>query len=207
MEVSKIINILIDELPNTVKIDNEEYKINSGFRESILFELMMQDTSISEKDKIIQALELYYPILPNPKNINEAIEQMLWFYRCGKDEIKSKGSDKGNSKQVYSYDYDDAYIYSAFKQTYDINLQSVKYLHWWEFKAMLECIWEECLFSKIMGYRAMDINKIKDKEEKAHYKKMKELYKIPSNISKDEEEKLDEINQILLHGGDVSKVL
>jgi len=36
---------------------------------------------------------------------------------------------------------------------------------------------------KIMGYRAVDLGKIKDKEQKAYYKKMKDLYKI--FISKD----------------------
>ena len=56
-----------------------------------------------------------------------------------------------------------------------------------------------------MGYRAMDVNKIKGKEQKAHYTKMQDLYKIP--INNDEEQKLDKINQILLNGGDVSKVL
>ncbi|MGO5076113.1 hypothetical protein ACTQ4K_19735 [Clostridium sporogenes] len=56
-----------------------------------------------------------------------------------------------------------------------------------------------------MGYRSMDLSKIKDKEEKNYYRKMQELYKIP--IAKDEKDKLEEINNILLNGGDVSKVL
>jgi len=203
--VSKIINILIDELPNTVKIDNEEYKINSGFRESILFELMMQDTSISEEDKIIQALELYYPILP--KNINEAIEKILWFYRCGKDEVETKNKGTGKSTQIYSYNFDDDLIYSAFLDQYGVDLQDVNYLHWWKFKAMFKALKEDNEIVKIMEYRAMDVNKDKDKEQKAYYTKMKELYKIPSNISKGEKEKLNEIEEILLNGGDLSKVL
>ncbi len=36
---------------------------------------------------------------------------------------------------------------------------------------------------------------------------MKELYKIPSNMGKDEKENLSEIEEILLNGGDLSKVL
>ena len=58
---------------------------------------------------------------------------------------------------------------------------------------------------KIMRYRSMDLSKIKDKNEKAYYKKMQELYKIP--ISKDEQEKLEEIERALLNGEDVSKLL
>lgn len=198
-------NILIDILPTSIEIEGEDYEINSDFRTSILFELLMQDNSINEEDKIIQALELYYPKLP--KDLNKAIEKILWFYRCGKDEVKSKNTDKGTGKstQIYSFDYDDDYIYSAFLDQYNIDLQDVDYLHWWKFKAMFKALKEDNEIVKIMGYRAMDINKIKDKEEKEYYKKMKELYKIPT--SKDEKEKLDEINNILLNGGDLSKVL
>ena len=58
---------------------------------------------------------------------------------------------------------------------------------------------------KIMGYRSVNLSNIKDKEQKLYYKKMKELYKIP--ISKDEIEKLDEIEKALLNGEDVSKLL
>lgn len=196
-------NILIDELPTEVEIENVMYKINSSFRISILFELLMQDNSISEEEKIIQALELYYPKLP--KDLNKAIEGILWFYRCGKDEVDNKNKGTGKSTNVYSYDYDDDLIYSAFLDQYGIDLQDVEYLHWWKFKSMFKGLKEDNEIVKIMGYRAMDVNKIKDKEQKAHYKKMQDLHKIP--INKDEKGKLDEINNILLNGGDVSKVL
>lgn len=58
-----------------------------------------------------------------------------------------------------------------------------------------------------MGYRAMDLDKINDKKLKSYYKKMKELYKIPTAISNAEKEKLQEIEGILLNGGDLSKLL
>lgn len=197
-------NILIDLLPNKIEINNEEYEINSDFRTSILFELLMQDNSIGEEDKIIMALGLYYQVIP--ENINEAIEEMLWFYRCGKDITKSKGNGKGKSvTQIYSFEHDDDYIYAAFMDQYNIDLQDIEYLHWWKFKAMFKSLKEDNEIVKIMGYRSMDLSKIKDKEEKAYYKKMQELYKLP--ISKDEKEKLDEITVALLNGGDLSKVL
>jgi len=198
-------NILIDLLPKEVTIDNKEYKINSDFRTSILFELLMQDSSIREEDKVLMALQLYYPTIP--QNINLAIEKMLWFYRCGKD-ISKKGNGKGKSvTQIYSFEYDDDYIYAAFMDQYGIDLQDIDYLHWWKFKAMFKGLKEDNEIVKIMGYRSIDISKIKDKEQKAYYKKMKDLYKIPTQISKDEEEKLKEIEKALLNGGDLSKLL
>ncbi|MBS6504207.1 MAG: bacteriophage Gp15 family protein [Clostridium sp.] len=197
-------NILVDLLPIAVEIDNKNYEINSDFRTSILFELLMQDSSIGAEDKIITALELYYPVIP--ENINEAIEQMLWFYRCGKDITKSKGNGKGKSvTQIYSFEYDDDYIYAAFIDQYNIDLQDIEYLHWWKFKAMFKALKEDNEIVKIMGYRSMDISKIKDKEQKAYYNKMRKLYEIP--ISKDEREKLDEITEALLIGKNVNNLL
>ena len=197
-------NILVDLLPIAVEIDNKNYEINSDFRTSILFELLMQDSSIGAEDKIITALELYYPVIP--ENINEAIEQMLWFYRCGKEITSSKGNGKGKSvTQIYSFEHDDDYIYAAFMDQYNIDLQDIEYLHWWKFKAMFKSLKEDNEIVKIMGYRSMDLSKIKSKEEKAYYKKIQELYKLP--MPKDEQEKLDDINNILLNGGDLSRVL
>ena len=197
-------NLLIDLVPKTITIDNKEYEINSDFRTSILFELLMQDKSIKDNDKIYLALELYYPNIPD--DINSAIEKMLWFYICGKDLITSKRKGKGKSDiKIYSFEYDDDYIYAAFMDQYGIDLQDIKYLHWWKFKAMFKSLKEDTEIVKIMRYRSMDLSKIKDKNEKAYYKKMQELYKIP--ISKDEQEKLEEIERALLNGEDVSKLL
>ncbi|HIG0355967.1 TPA: bacteriophage Gp15 family protein [Clostridium sporogenes] len=196
-------NILIDLVPTTIKIEDVEYEINSDFRTSILFELLMQDNYINEENKIIQALQLYYSVIP--PNINLAVDKMLWFYRCGKDIIPSKGTGKGKSTQIYSFNFDDDYIYSAFLDQYRIDLQDIEYLHWWKFKAMFKALKEDNEIVKIMGYRSMDLSKIKDKEEKNYYRKMQELYKIP--INKDEKDKLEEINNILLNGGDVGNLL
>ena len=199
-------NILVDLVPTTVNIDNKEYEINSDFRTSILFELLMQDNSIGEEDKIIMALQLYYPIIP--ENINEAIDKMLWFYRCGKDITKSKGNSKGKSvTRIYSFEHDDDYIYAAFMDQYNIDLQDIEHLHWWKFKAMFNSLKEDIKIVKIMEYRSMDLSKIKDKEQKAYYKQMKELYKLPDNISNSEKEKLKEIEEALLSGRDLSNLL
>lgn len=197
-------NILIDLLPDTIIIDDKEYEINSDFRISILFELLMQDGSIEEDNKIILALKLYYPTIP--KNINLAIDKMLWFYRCGKDITSQKGNGKGKSvTRIYSFDYDDDYIYAAFLDQYKIDLQDIENLHWWKFKAMFKSLKEDNEIVKIMGYRSMDTSKVKDKDQKAYYNKMKKLYEIP--ISNDEREKLDEITEALLVGKNINNLL
>lgn len=199
-------NLLIDLVPETVTIDNEEYGINSDFRTSILFELLMQDSSVDDGDKLIMALNLYYEYIPPKQYWKEAIEKILWFYRCGKDIELSKGKGKGKSDiKIYSFEHDDDYIYAAFMDQYGIDLQDIEELHWWKFKAMFKSLKEDNEIVKIMGYRSIDLSKIKDKEEKTYYRKMKELHKIP--VSQSEKEKLNEIEKALFNGGDISKLL
>ena len=199
-------NLLIDLLPTTVDIEGIEYEINSDFRTSILFELLMQDVEIEDEEKIIQALQLYYKKCP--KNIDEAINKMLWFYSCDKENtLKADSKTGSSSEKIYDFDYDDEYIYSAFLDQYGIDLNEIEYLHWWKFKAMFKALKEDNEIVKIMGYRSIDLSKVEDKKQKEFYKKMKKTYEIPIAISKDEKEKIDKINEILRNGGDISKVL
>ena len=90
---------------------------------------------------------------------------------------------------------------------YKIDLYSIDYLHWWKYKALFKGLTEDNEIVKIMGYRSMDLSKIKDKEQKEHYKKLKKMYALPVKVSETEKEKFKEINSILSSGGDVSKVL
>ena len=176
-------NILLDELPTKI----EGIDINSDFRIMIMFELLMQDPKYNDKEKQIQSIPLFYPNLSQIKDPQKAITDMLWFYRCG-IEIKNIGSNN-NSKQIYSYEYDSQYIYSAFMQQYNIDLQDIDYLHWWKFKAMFENLNENTKFVEIMGYRNAKLSDFgKDKKTKEHYAKMQKIYALPDMRTKEQKE-------------------
>ncbi len=180
-------NILLDKLP---QITPNGLKIRTDFRESIKFELLMQDKNISEKDKIAFALELYYYNISEIKDIKEAINDILWFYKGGEilEEASQNENREEKAKQIYSYEFDDKYIYSAFLEQYKIDLNSIKYLHWWKFKALFNGLNEKTKIVEIMGYRAMNLSKIKDKEMRQHYKKMQQIYALPDMRSEEEKE-------------------
>lgn len=181
-------NILVDELEEIMKEKFGNVKINTDFRISILFELLMQDNTIPGKEKVVQALQLYYPNFYKITDFDEAIENMMWFYRCGKELANSKTKVTNNRKQIYSYEFDDDKIYSAFMQQYNIDLQDIEHLHWWKFKALFNGLSEDTQFVKIMGYRAIDISKIKNKKEKKRYKELQKLYALPDMRTEEEKE-------------------
>ena len=190
-------NILIDILPTSVDINGIEYEINSNFRTSILFSLLIEDDELSEEDKIIQALELYYPKIPD--DIEKAIEKIIWFYRCGEIDIKTNKSNKKSytQKRFLSYEEDDKYIFSAFMSQYKIDLNRIKYMHWWKFKSLLDNINEDNILSKIIQYRSVDLSKITDKEQRKFYRDMQKRYALKENINKEEQALLDEWNSKL----------
>lgn len=196
-------NILIDRLPESLEVDGEKFDINFDFRTSILFEMMMQDDELDERDKVFYALNFYYPVIP--RNKEEAVKKILWFYRGGKEEVlNGVKSEEGNNNLIYSYDFDAEYIYSAFLAQYGVDLQE-SYMHWWKFRAMFKSLRDDNEFVKIMGYRAMKITNTMSKEQQEFYRKMKKLHEIPK--SKKENKKIEDIEKALLRDGDLSKVL
>ena len=201
-------NIILDRTPKVVGIGGKAYPIRWDFRTSILFELMVQDDGMSDKEKVFEALRLYYPEIP--PDLDLAVEKLLWFYRCGrKEKAKAEGSEKTENnepkKLIYSYEHDADYIYGAFMQQYGIDLSSVENLHWWNFRALFISLNDSCEFVKIMGYRAMEITGKMTAEQRKYYRRMKEVYALP--VSEAEQERQDAITQVLLHGGDLAGLL
>lgn len=182
-------NLLLDDLDKIVKTRIKE-DFNTNFKNSILFELLMQESNLSSEAKIYQALKIYYSNLNQITDVNKAIDNILWFYKCGKEdkEKTSQKVTKENMKRIYSYEFDNELIYSAFKDQYNIDLQEIKFMHWWKFKAMFDALKEDNKIVQIMGYRAVNSNKIKDKDMRKYYKKMQKLYALPDMRSEEEKE-------------------
>lgn len=196
-------NILTEALPNSVRIGGSEIGINADFRASLSFETMlMEKEGRSEEEIIIQALDLYYDdrwkAMPYESG-REAIEKMLWFYRCGRPDPKQKKSRL--KAPPYSYDYDAPYIYAAFLEQYGVDLQAVNFLHWWKFRAMFDALAENTRIMEVIKIRAIELDGNMNKEQKAYYRKMKKLYELPRKEKSEEQKALEEI---LLNGGDIS---
>lgn len=212
------------ELPVSVDIGSEKYEINADFRtimniEGIIFgkevtedqknfaKEMMKEIEINEKDaitnaKYYDALKIFYK--DNiPDDLEEAMEKMLWFYSCGKEDEQTKAKAK---KKVISFEYDFDYINAGFMQDYKIDLFEVDFLHWWKFMSLFSALHDDCKICEIIGYRGAELKNF-DKEQRKRIREMQKIYALPDDISKEEKKRQDEITQILLNGGDLSGIL
>lgn len=202
-------NMLIDMLPRKVELNGKMYDIRTNFRTSILFEQLMQDDNIDDFERGMKAIKLYFYKHIKEEDLEEAINKIYWFYSGGKDDLEESitKNTNSNNERLYDYNFDDEYIYAAFLDQYNIDLQNIKYLHWWKFKSMFKSLNENHKISEIMKYRGINLKDIKDEEEKKFYKKMKEVYKLPEDHKQLKEKKeLSEIEKALMGDGILPKL-
>ena len=188
--------IMFNRLPYFVVLKGKKYKINVDYRKMISFENKVLDKKASNQEKIEYGLKIFYPyfnydyseLLQDPDLYKQACKKLIWFYTCGRSNYhKISGQEKNGKRQIYSYEFDDEYVYGAFYEQYGIDLAYDK-VHWWKFKALLKSLKDDTQFEKIKSYRAYNGN---DKD----ILKLKEYWQLPLPV--EEQERLNRIYEIL----------
>lgn len=180
----------MDALPSTVSVGGRDIPIETNFRTGILYELMIQSNELDKVEKTLSALSLFFGdeldcILSDAEVVEEAVEQIIWFYTCGKPPKKPKPGEPPpppsikTRRREHDFDVDAPLIYAAFLAQYRIDLQEVDYLHWWQFCAMFQGLAEDHQIVKIMGYRTVDLSHIKNKEEKRRLSRLQNKFALP----------------------------
>lgn len=193
-------NILLGELPEALKIRGVSYAINTDFRTWIKFESVFQNNADSAYEAFTKACILCFRKAPGepfrlPDNYTDTLKGLVAFY-CAKsfeeyeelaDEKVKPGGNKEKSQRIYDFDYDADYIYAAFMQQYGIDLTE-RSMHWWKFKALFSSLTDDTKLAEIMRIRAADLSGIKDREQRARYIRLKDLYALPDLRSEEEKE-------------------
>lgn len=194
-------NMFLDSVPQTLWIAGTEYKIHTDYRVWIRYQLLLFDFEGNDEELYREILNLVFiDQKPPVQDYEETTKQIMWFYSCGKKIPKSVGKHK----DVFSYEHDDGYIAAAFRQQYQIDLDSTN-LHWWKFYAYFLSLQDNTEIVKIMGYRSVDITSKMPTSQRNFYEKMKKHYKLP--LKKSVEEKCTRIEDALLNGESVTNLL
>ena len=177
-------NILTEKLPDYVTINGEKYPVYTDFKIWIKFDTIFEHTGEINEKTLFDVLKLCYVPPKLPPTWECALNGLFAFY-CGKQ--KGDGNDKASGNRIYSFEYDAEYIYAAFLAQYGIDL-TVSDRHWYRFKSLLWGLTDNHKICEIMSVRALDLSSLKDKEQRRHYKKLKELYALPDMRSESEKE-------------------
>lgn len=178
-------SILTDKLPESVVVDGTEYPMKTDFRTWLRFTSEMTSTE-EIIQKLSKALILIFEGHKLPPTLDCTLAAILDFY-TGSSLKSDKNIDGGNQKRLYDYEHDAEAIYASFMQYYKIDLTTAD-LHWWQFKALFSSLGEGTKMFEIMQCRSVNLKKIKDKEQRRYYAKMKKLYALPDNRSQEEKE-------------------
>lgn len=176
-------NPLYDPLPDVV-VDGAgaSYKIITDFREWIRFIDLVKDEGVPNEDKFYLFCEWYMD--ERPDDDKEALS-LLCDFLTGKvedpaeyeepDDVEiasmpeiapDEEEEKSEEKKVFSFSFDAPYIIAAFQECYDIDIIRIDYMHWWQFRYLLDGLNEKTEFMKRLAYRSIDASKIKDKKER-----------------------------------------
>lgn len=174
-------NILVDVLPETLSITNTEYPIDSDFRTCLKIIMAFEDNELTSQEKQVILLSMLF--LEMPPVTQETFEKAMWFLDGGKaDEHESA------SVRIYSFAKDSNFIYAAFKQTHDIDLQTAE-LHWWQFLALFMDLGSETTFSQLAALRKRLKTGKASKEDRSIAQEHPDLIDVPDVDARTLEEK------------------
>lgn len=162
-------NYLLEKMPQAVMIDGRAVPINTDFRVCLKAIQALEDERLMEHEKLTVLLTLLYP--EQPKDTALAIKQGLKFLNLGEETDTAKLKQQ----QVYSLTKDSAYIYTAFKSTFNIDLNSVEYLHWWKFRSLFADLGRDCFFNTLISLRSRQHSGKLTDSEKEFIRKNPEL--------------------------------
>ena len=193
------------KLNDVLEIGDEKFVLKMSFNNVLKVIELLTDKEINEIVKPYVALEILTGINFGKLGYtpDEVVEIFIQVYQAhiklSDDEEKEVRDVEGNlipqhlvdnakekdgdNTQLYSLKYDGSYIYSSFYQAYNIDLIEVQdKLHWKKFNALLNGLPSNTKLMEVIKIRSWKPQKGDSAKYKEEMKKLKEIYKLPSNI-------------------------
>ena len=178
-------NFFFEDYPKTVNVCGVEVPVVTDFREYIKLFAMLKDESLKGYEKICYISQYF---LAEISDLESAIYALNDFVKMSDARPRQReSSGQGGSKSLFSFEYDFPFIFSAFLHDYGINLRTVKYMHWWEFRMLFDGLAEENEIKKRMMYRGIDLKTINDKDERKRISKIQNCIRLPDDVLTDYE--------------------
>lgn len=180
-----MINALYEPFPESITVDGQGYQLLTDFREWIRFADMIHDTEINEYDKV-RMLTLWFKNAPS-RMTAEMVNALFDFYYASdlepdtdyeKDDDDT-AEDAVIKPSVFDWRIDSRYIIGDFRHYYDMNLLSIEYLHWWEFRCLFAALPDDSQCQKRMAYRSIDLGSIKNDQERNRIARIQRSIAIP----------------------------
>lgn len=183
---------MIGRLPASIEIDGMKYAIRTDYRDILTICQAFNDPDLSADEKWLTALQIFYKDKV-PNDTEKAAKGIVWFMNCGKEEIEQREEEK----PVYDWEQDEQIIFSAVNKVAGHEVRADQYMHWWTFMGLFQEVGES-MFATVVNIRNKKRKHKKlEKHEQDFYKENKEIIDLKRNISKEELEIKERMNQFL----------
>lgn len=187
-----MINALYEPFPEHISVEGEEYPILTDFRDWLRFADLMRDPDVSKRDKVYLLSDWFET---RPKKINgKTVNALFDFYYARElepdaddddDEAADNVNDTVIKPPVLDWRIDSRFILGDFRRYYGIDLISIEYLHWWEFRCLFAALPDDSQCQKRMAYRGVNLGSIKDDKERARIARIQRSIAIPYECEDD----------------------
>src|SRR5690625_2633398 len=186
-------------IENTAEIDGVTYELDMSFGNILRLFDLIKDVSINDVTKVETGLLML---------INDDLEQYdietkaqifidLFKSAIGSDDEEEQAVDlAGNpmpkmtddDEKAHDLVQDAEYIYASFMHTYNIDLfEQQGKLHWKKFKALLNGLGEDLIYSRSIGIRTADLSTGKGtSKERERLRKLKRKYALKEDDTHEE---------------------
>lgn len=140
-------NPFVDNLPTEYK----GIELKTDFKQVFKFFALQEDDDFDEQEKAYATINIFFDGLQEVID-QEVFDFLGWYIRAGEEPSDS------NEKQIFDWLEDSEYLYSAFYQTYKIDLLNVK-MHWWQFLSLYKGLPDNTKLAYIIQTRATKVPK------------------------------------------------
>lgn len=168
-------NLFYEELPMSVMVHGKTVRIRTDFRDYIRLLDMLKDKDVKPMDKLLILREYF---LDDIEITQFSIDALCDFMSADFSDREASQTGTGRRKNLFSFSIDYPYILSAFLRDYGIDLIDIKYLHWWKFRMLFDGLSEDNEIKKRIMYRGMNLNEIKDPEERKRIRRIQKVIEL-----------------------------
>lgn len=185
-----------------IQIEDTIYEANVDFRIAIRCNEIAQDKTIGDFERVLGIICTMFgsKALDNPNHYEKLLKWAQKYLSCGEEVI--------NTHEQPDMDYveDMNYIEASFMSDYHIDLENTE-MDWQKFNKLMNGLSNSelgncCVLNRIRNLRNFNVSEIKDSKERQKIAKAKEQvalkkYKKENNLTKEQEESMNRLNEIL----------
>lgn len=177
--------------PEYVVYKGQRIPINTSFRNGLRALHVVNDSSLSEFERIYGMIYILFSVLPTDSEMAIFLfEKGQRYLQCGDENETHQSRPKD-----MDFDYDMGFIEASFQSDYGIDLQTAN-MSWWRFIRLISGFTEHSVMSRVRQIRTADLNEYKDPKSRDKIAKAKRELSFEQEFTDEEKALIEKFNAL-----------